>query len=50
VKASTDRTNPLTTRFSMPAEAEKHMNGELQYVVLLDECEIRDLTTIVCFF
>jgi hypothetical protein len=34
----------------MPTEAEKHMDGEMQYVVLLSECEIRDLTIIVCYF
>jgi hypothetical protein len=50
VKASTRRTSTLTVRLSMTAEAEKHMNGEMQYVVLLCECEICDHTTIVCFF
>jgi hypothetical protein len=33
----------------MPAEAEKHIDDEMQYVVLRCECEIRDLI-IVCFF
>jgi hypothetical protein len=38
------------TRMSMSVEAEKHMDSEMQYVVLLCECEMRDLTIIGCFF
>jgi hypothetical protein len=37
VKASTRRTSTLTVRLSMPTEAEKHMNGEMQYVVCFFE-------------
>jgi hypothetical protein len=40
----------LTARLSMPAEAEKHMDGKMQSVVLLCECEMHDLTIFVCFF
>jgi hypothetical protein len=50
VKASIERTSPLMVRLSMPAKAEKHMNGKMQFVVLLCECEIQDLIIFVCFF
>jgi hypothetical protein len=49
VKASTGRTIPLMARLSMPIEVEKHIDSEIQSVVLLCECEIKALTTIVCF-
>jgi hypothetical protein len=33
MKASTGRTSPLTARPSMPAEVEKHMDGEMRCFV-----------------
>jgi hypothetical protein len=50
VKVSTGRTSSLMVGPSMPAEAEKHMDGEMQCFVYLCEYEIRYLTTIDCFF
>jgi hypothetical protein len=49
MKASTWRTSPLMARLSMPTDVEKHMDGEMQPIVLLCECMIRDITIIVCF-
>jgi hypothetical protein len=33
VKASTGRMSPLTVKLSMPTEAEKHVDTEMQYFV-----------------
>jgi hypothetical protein len=49
VKASTSRTSPLTVGASMPTEAEKHMDSEMQCFVYLCECEIWYLTIVDCF-
>jgi hypothetical protein len=37
-------------RLSMSAEAEKHMDGEIQSFVELCECEIQDITIVDGFF
>jgi hypothetical protein len=41
--------SPLTVGASMPAEAEKHMDSEMQCSVYLCECEIWYLTIVDCF-
>jgi hypothetical protein len=50
VKASVGKMSPLTIGASLPAEVEKHMDGEMQCFIYLRECKIWYLTTVDCFF
>jgi hypothetical protein len=49
-QASTRRTSPLIAKLSVLVEVKENMDRETQFVVLLCECEIQDLTTVVGSF